>query len=454
MKVSKKDGIFKGALILGVCAFFAKVLGAFYRVPLTNLLGGYGLGLYQMIFPIYSLLLDFSSGGAPTALAKIISSENNDRETSAHNYLVSSIKFLSLIGVGLTLVLVLFCKPISTLQGNSNSYLGYLFLSPSILLVCAISCFRGYFQGLMDMKPTAISQIIEQLVKLALGLAFVYLLSANTVYAVAGATFAITLSELVALFYLVVVYKKRKVKLNLNLLYQKQGNGERIKRLLKYSFPIIVVGTLIPLSHVVDSFMIVNVLSKYRQDATTLFGLLSGVALTVINLPVSICHGVSTVAVPSISSTHSKEEKNRRAEKTLLLTLLVTIPCAILCFLFAPFIVSLLFRSLGTYEKDVAINLIKITSPCIILLSLIQTQNAILVAKNKLYLPSINLFIGVVLKIVVNLILLPIPKFNVYGGAFGLIACYFFTCLVNLITLISLKVKDERSILASRQNPT
>lgn len=452
MRVSKKDGIFKGALILGVCAFFAKLLGAFYRVPLTNILGGYGLGLYQMIFPIYSLLLDFSSGGAPTALSKIISSDN-DKETTAHNYLISSIKFLSLIGVLLSFVLVIFCKPLSTLQGNGSSYLGYLFLSPSILLVCIISCFRGYFQGLMNMKPTAISQIIEQLVKLVLGLVFVYLLSGNTVYAVAGATFAITLSEVVAVLYLFAVYKRRKNKINVGVVYQKQGNSERVKRLIKYSFPIIVVGTLIPLSHVIDSFMIVNILSKYRQDATVLFGLLSGVALTVINLPVSICHGISTVAVPSISSIESKEEKNHRAEKTLLLTLVITVPCAIFCYLFAPFIISLLFRSLGRYEKHVAINLIKIISPCIILLSVIQTQNAILVAKNKLYLPSINLLIGVSIKIVVDLILLPIPKFNVYGGAFGLIACYFFTCLVNLISLISLKVKDERSILASRQNP-
>ena len=189
------------------------MLGAIYRIPLTNLLGGYGLGLYQMVFPVYSLLLDFSGAGVPSALSSLIA-KKEDKESYAYLYLKTAIKLLFLVGAIGSLIMLIFARPISLLQGNKNASKAYLYLAPAVFAVALICAFRGYFQGLMDMKPTAISQVIEQAIKVLLGLTFVKILLPNIENAVAGATFAITLSEFCALIYLVLVYslKKRRKK--------------------------------------------------------------------------------------------------------------------------------------------------------------------------------------------------------------------------------------------------
>ena len=452
MNNGRKDGIIKGAFSLGVGAFICKILGAFYRIPLTNLLGSYGLGLYQMVFPVYALLLDFSGAGAPSALSKIISSDlSKNRQNTAFLYLKTSKKLLGLIGLLFTVVLLVGSKIISSLQGNLNAYLGYVFLAPSIFLVCLISCYRGYFQGLMKMSPTAINQVVEQVVKLVLGLLFAFAFRKNVVHAVAGATFAITISEVVALLHLHIFYKNSSINLQTNYISQKYLDKEMVKNLIKTALPIIIVGILIPLSQVVDSFLVVNILKKYRQDATSLYGLLSGVVLTVINLPVSICYGLSTVSIPSISSTTDPLQKIKRLEKSLLLTVLVALPCWIALYLFAPLIIRLLYSRLVLEQKVMAIDLLRLTSPCVLLLALIQTQNGVLIGNNKFYTPTINLSVGVITKIIVSVIFLNNPKFNIYGSAMGIIACYFLTCLINLISIIMLKVKYASKTIIDRQ---
>ncbi len=432
-----------GAFSLGLGAFVAKLLGAVYRVPLTNLLGASGLGLYQMVFPVYTVLLDFSGSGAPSALSKIISScEEENKLKIANDYLYTAIRLLFWIGTALSLLTFIFARPISRLQGNSGAGLAYAFLSPAVMLVSMISCFRGYFQGLMNMKPTAISQVVEQTVKLALGLLLVYLLLPNIEWAVAGATFAITFSELVGIIYLYAVYRKHKRRYKLIFAFDKRNFKPMAKKLIKLTFPITVVGIFIPLSQVVDSFLAINILGKYLDNATSLYGLLSGVVATVIGLPVAICYGVATVAIPAVSRGKSKGEQNKSATRTLVLTVAVALPCALFCLCFAPFIINLLFRGLGESDKATAIRLLRLSSPCVLLLSFLQTANAVLIGKGKPYYPVISLALGVTVKEILNIILLNTPTLNIYGGAIALIACYFTVCLVNLIMIFGFKVKN------------
>lgn len=449
---NNKDGIVKGAFSLAIASFISKILGAIYRIPLTNIVGLTGLGLYQMVFPIYALLLDFSGGGVPSALSKIISSQNQtEKEKTAHDFLRTSWKMFAFIGLAFSIFLCIFSKKIASLQGNLDAYLAYVFLSPAVFFVCVLSCFRGYFQGLMIMTPTALSQIIEQIIKLILGVLFAWLLISQTPKAVAGATFAITISEVVATFFMFLIYHRRKRKFNLNFVYNKKEFKSQAKILIKYCIPIVLVGILIPLSHVVDSFVTVNILSSYTLNATALFGIMSGVVLTIVNLPVSICYGIATVAIPSVSSALEVEQQNTRTEKLLTLTFVVSVVFAFVCFIFAPNAINILYRSLTDADKRLAVNLIRLTCPCIVLMSLLQTENAILIGKNKLYLPSLILFLGVLIKTILGITLLKMPQFNIYGQAIALNACYFFVCLVNLFMIFGLKVKNERKALANRQ---
>ena len=444
MKNSNKN-LIKGASILGIGAFLAKILGAVYRIPLTNLLGGYGIGLYQMIFPVYALLLDFSGAGLPSALSHIIAKEQFDKDKKAKEYLMVSLKLLWILGVIFAVLMCVFSLPISKLQGNKNAYIGYIFLSPSIFFVAIISCFRGYFQGKLQMLPTATSQIIEQVIKLAFGLTLTRLFLPNIKMAVAGATLAITLSEIFALIYLIIQYKVQTKKLNLPLVNVKNGasDKEKIKKIIKATLPITLIGIILPLSQVVDSFITINILSLYNSNATTLFGLYSGVALTIVGLPVSVCHGISTVAIPTVSAQSNIKNQTESAKKIMSLTLLLSLPCAIIFYIFAPQIISILYRSLGGQEKGVAINLLRLTCPCIVLLSVLQTQNGILIGKGKFYLPIFSLSAGVIIKIILNIILLNQPSINIYGSGIALIACYFFGCLINLFIIMNFKVRNE-----------
>lgn len=451
MKKYKDNLILKGATTLGVGAFVSKLLGAIYRIPLTNFLGGKGIGFYQTVFPIYALLLDFSGCAVPSAISKIIAQSSFEKNNRARQYLYSSLKLLSILGLIFSLSMFIFAKPIARLQGAPEVTFAYLCLSPSVFLVALISCFRGYFQGLMDMSPTAISQIIEQVIKLTTGILFVKLLSFNLEKAVAGATFAITISEFIALLFLIVLYKKRTKNFVGLIKPNREENKKNYIEILRTSLPITIVGIALPLSQVIDSFLTVNIIGSYRTDATTLYGLLGGVALTIINLPVSICHSVATVTIPSVSSESTNIKQDERAKKVLFITVILSLPCALFCLIFAPFIVNLLYRALPQIEKNIAINLIRLLSPCVLLLSILQTLNAVLIGKGKLYVPVISLSVGVVIKTSLNLILMKIPRFNIYGGGIALIACYFFACLINFIIIFKFKVKNASPRAYRRQ---
>lgn len=431
MKIKKS--IFGGAVILGAGAFIAKLLGAIYRVPLTNLIGGYGLGLYQMVFPLYSVLLDFSGAGAPNALSKIVSSfPENEKDKNAKKVLFVSKRLFCLLGIVGTLIMALFSGLISKGQGNVDARFSYVTLAPAIVFVCLISCYRGYFQGYMDMTPTAISQICEQAVKITLGLILVKLLISNTPLAVAGATFAITVSEISAFILLLLIYKKSQGASGKITLNKTEFKSIAIG-IIKTALPVTLIGVIIPLSQIADSFIIINMLKNYRADATALFGLFSGVACTVMNLPVSVCYGVSTASVPAISSESDKNARKRKAKKAIGITLLFSVPCALVCFFFSGSIISLLFKNLSVTEKETASNLLKILSLGVVLLSLLQTGNALLIGSGKTYRPIASLLVGAFLKIVLELLLLKNPQINVYAGAIALIACYFTANLLNFI---------------------
>lgn len=444
-----KNGILKGAFILGLGTFIAKLLGALYRVPLTNLIGGYGLGLYQMVFPVYSVLLDFSGAGAPNAISKLVSSEKNGNDVKI---LTVSKRLLAVFAFISFLLMFSLSKALSTAQGNVGATLAYVTLSPAVIGVCLISCYRGFFQGHMNMYPTAISQVIEQLIKITLGILLVYLALPSVEKAVSGATLAITVSEFIALFFLIIYYHKSFSNRVRPIIDKKEFRQISLK-IIKYALPVTLIGIILPFSQIADSFIIINVLKTYLDNATSLYGLLSGVALTVINLPVSLCHGVACSSIPAISRENNLALKKTKSKKAVLFTVLLTLPCATVCFFFSRNVVELLFKNLPSLEKSISSNLIKILSVNIILLSVLQTLNAILIANDLIYKPVISMSIGVLAKIIIEFILLKNQKINIYAGAIGLIACYFIAVLINLIIVRFKVYKNADKTNSNRKHP-
>ena len=250
--MAKKDKLLSGALALAIGGFITKVIGALYRIPLTNILGAEGIGIYQMVFPLYCLLLTVSSTGVPNGIAKLIA-EGGDAE----NTLYSALKVFVPIGIIGSLLMALFSNNIATLQGNYLATKSYIFISPSVLAVSVISCFRGYYQGLLNMKPTAISQVLEQLIKLIFGLALTYLFKNNLALGASMATLSVTLSEIVVVGYFLFLKKKS------NGFAFLKSTESQIKPIVKNVLPITLTTIIMPLTKTIESFIILNLLNGY-----------------------------------------------------------------------------------------------------------------------------------------------------------------------------------------------
>ena len=420
----KSDGLIKGALIISIGGFITKILGAFYRVPLTNILGAEGLGLYQAVFPIYCLLLTLSSTGVPSGVSKIIAEGEN--EFSA---LKSALAVFLPLGLFGGIIMAAFSSVIANLQGAPESLFAYMAISPSVALVGVISCFRGFFQGKAEMKYTAVSQVSEQAVKLAAGLIITSALKETPALAAAGAALAVTIAEAAAVIYLTVAFKL-KTK-GLSHVFKAELN---VKRVIKTVVPVTLSASAIPIVKTIDSFLILNILGGYLTNATRLYGLYSGATESLIGVPVSLLYGLAATGIPVIAKLKAeKKDTKLKCRKVILYTLFPSVVFAAATFVFAPLAVRILYSALPAAEKATSANMLKLASPAIIFLSLTQTTAAELIALDKIYAPCVSSFSGGAVKLILSFILLKIPYINVYGAIISDTVHYFVACLINLV---------------------
>ncbi len=174
MKIKAKQNFLQGAFIISLGGIVAKILGACYRIPLANILGAEGLGIYQMVYPLYCLLLTISATGIPSGLARMVSKADLGEGYSSKILLKKALLLFATIGIAASLLMFFLSPLFALIQNENKSIFAYRILAPSVLFVSIISCFRGYFQGKSNFIPTATSEIIEQLIKVLLGLTFLF----------------------------------------------------------------------------------------------------------------------------------------------------------------------------------------------------------------------------------------------------------------------------------------
>ena len=442
----KEQSLLKGAAIIAAGGFIAKLIGAVYRIPLTNLIGGQGIGLYQMVYPFYCLLLTVSATGIPSSISTLVAAERAKGET-ARRVLPTAMKLFLLIGGAGTVLMFALAPVLANVQGEKGLVYGYVALAPSVFLVSAISVFRGWFQGLKNMRPTAFSEITEQVVKVGFGLLFAYLYRADVFKAVTMLLFAVSLSELVALLLMIFFYKR--VPAN-ELLGKDRGRVE-VKEILKMSVFVTLSSALLPLSNLVESVLLVRLMGKYTENAVTLYGLFSGGAVTIVNLPVSVCYGIAAASVPAVSEANGQADENKpkRVRKkvrfSLFLTLLVSVPSALLLYFFAPTLVDVVYRALSGSEKETLIGLVKAFAISAVTLSCLQTTSACLTAQGKPRLSMTAMAIGVSLKLGLEFLLVSNPSVSIMGAVIASNACYAFVFLLDLFFHIRLNVRKKRS---------
>lgn len=422
----KENGLLKGAAWIAAGGFIAKIIGAIYRIPLTNLIGGKGLGLYQMVYPVYCLLLTVSATGIPSSIAKL-TAERIKKGESTRPLFLSAMKLFVLIGIGGTAIMAIVAPFLAKAQGSGEVIGGYYALAPSVLLVSAISVFRGWFQGKNDMMPTALSEIAEQVIKVAFGILFAYLFKDRINLAVTFLLLAVSLSELFTLFLMLALYRREGEN--------KQNEGGRVAftSILRMSIPVTFLSLLIPLSSLVDSVFATRLLSAYETDAVTLYGLFSGGAVTIIGLPVSICYGVAAASIPRIASERSGRKARKKVFGALLITAVLGGLSAVGLYLFAEPAVGIIFRSLTGLEKQTLVRLVRAYSISAFTLSCSQTLAACLTAQGKPQYAAFSMLVGVVVKTVSYSFWLKNPEISVLGLAHATNLCYLVAFLLDFM---------------------
>ncbi len=439
--MSKSFG--RGAAALAVIGIISKVMGALYRVPLTNILGAEGMGLYQTVFPVFTVLLMICGGGMTGAVSRTVAKYTaRGQKTAVKDIFVASVIPLVGFSVIAAATVMLLRNKISALQGVPAAGGAYLALCPSLVVCSVISVLRGVFQGRSMMLPSGISQLIEQGIKLALGLALGKLLMPRGVeYAVFGALAGVTASEVAALLYLSVRYALyAKNKLEGSDASSAPTRRELFKEVTRFSLPVTVGLLIIPITQVFDSGIVVNMLvgsGTERGEATALFGLFVGPVGTLINMPAVVLSSLSAAFLPALTAFIERgdgESGSRESAAALKWTLILSIPIAAAFMLFPKSICSLLYGAgLSDAQIDTAATLLRIEAVSVLYLGIISYSTAVLQAHGRALRPAINLGVGATVKIALAFLL--IPRFGIAGAAAANAACYGVAALFDAFSV-------------------
>lgn len=442
-----KNSFLKGAAILGIAGILTKVLGAFYRIPLSNLIGTEGLGYYQTAYPLYTLLVTISTAGFPTAISKLISEKRalEDYNGAQRIFRVSFIGFI-LAGLITSLFVGLFSKNIVSYMKSENGYYALIALVPALLFVPIMSAFRGYFQGQQFMIPTAVSQVIEQVFRVGVGLTLAYYLSASGLpKAAGGASFGASAGATAGMIFIIIVYilntKKRNEELKLSKEYKLESAKYIIKKILSIAVPITIGASMVPIINNLDTFIIMRRLASIgfsKLEAASLFGQLTGNAQTIINFPQVISLSLAMSLVPAISDSITRKDIKGMQDATksgLRMTMLVGMPAAIGILVLSIPIMKLLYFNNTIEEQLGAGAMLQILSISLIFLTIVQTLTAVLQGNGKPLIPVRNLAFAVIVKAISTYVLVGIPSLNVKGAAISTVLTYLTAAVLDFISV-------------------
>ena len=461
-----KQGFVQGIILLIFSQIIIKLLGLTYKLYLTNKqgFGDSGNAIYSAGFQIYALLLTLSSIGVPNAVAKMVSEKNSIGDNKgAHR--IFKIAFFIFSGIGFLCSFILFkeAKNISiNILQIPEAEKSLIALAPSIFFVSIISVIRGYFNGMQCMKATANSQTIEQLLKTFLTICLVeitcYFFNGNTTLMAASGNLATTFATMGSFFYLYKFYIIRKKDISYNIKqsfkYKRKRSLSIIKDILCITVPMSLTSILMTINKNVDSVTVVRGLKNFlsNDEAIIQYGILSGKVDTLINLPLSFNMAFATALVPTVSAALARKnilEVNKKVTFSILTTMLIGVPCTAGMIVFAEPILNLLFPNASS-----GYIVLEIAAFSIVFTMLSQILNGALQGIGKIFIPAISLSIGVLVKTILNIILIPISseKFilgGVNGAAFATVICHIIAFFISFFVLRKkLKLKlDVHKIL-------
>jgi len=438
----QKQTFLQGALILIIANGFVKVIGAIFKIPLDNLIGADGMGLFTVAYNLYSAMFVLSTAGLPVAVSRMVA-ESNAMGKAREVRLILRISFAVFVGVGAVCAVGMFLGAGAFVRSipNTRALYAVICAAPAIFFVAVMSVFRGYYQGLSNMIPTAVSQIIEALCKLVLGYGFAYLVlqaGYGVEYAAAGAILGITMGSVFGSIFLVFRYKRTKTVLR-DCNTECAGAYAILKKLIGIAVPITLGSAVLSITNFIDMYVVLGRLQTIgfsEMLANTLYGAYSVKAVSLMSMPQTLITALSVSLIPAIASAYATKLKQKAAdtsESAMRITLLIAFPCAVGIGVMANPILHFLFHN--TDEISIAAPLLRMLSPAIVLIALVSVTNAILQAVGKERVAVFSMLAGGVVKLIVNYTLIGMPEINISGAPIGTVACYLTIAVINFIVL-------------------
>ncbi|MGN0653480.1 MAG: polysaccharide biosynthesis C-terminal domain-containing protein [Oscillospiraceae bacterium] len=482
----KKQSFLYGSAILVLSVIITKLIGAFFKIPLTNMLGGTGMGYFSCAYSIFMPVYAISVTGLPVAVAKLVSEALAKGEyQKAYEIKKMSLKLFSVIGIIFMLAEVLFaypfCKYVAKLPLATPAV---ILIAPTIFIACITSVYRGYYEGLSNMYPTAVSQTIEGIVKIIVGLFLAYkileIAQSNTetvniisnmlnisntteeilpAISAAAAVMGITISSLCGMIFLVF-----RDKMSKKYIIGQNNSSKSIKKsLIEIAFPVAIGSLVTSLTTLADlgtiTSSIERIVDKHpeyfaylnlnRSEISGFFyGSFSGLAITVFNLVPSVVNMFGKGIFPSLSEAKALNDntKIRKCiEKALLTASFFAIPSGFGISILSKEILLFLFKE-KTYEIAISYNSLSILGIGVIFLSLTTTVFSMLQAVGRADIPLKIMILGTIIKIFGNILLVPIPNININGAAVSTTISYMIMLVISITSLLKeTRVNIEKS---------
>lgn len=495
MTKQKKQNFLQGATILMASMVVVKIVGAIFKIPLGNILQETGYAYFTASYNLFTTVYALTVTGLSTAIARMVAAcSTKKRYRDCRNILHISLKIFVVLGVLGTLVMLLCSKVFAHASNADNAVYAIMFMSPAVFFSCMMATYRGYYEGLRNMIPTAVSEVVEVVAKMITGLLFSYLFlelgqrqydttgkvfgltveaanggtptaadvtEAVLPFAAAGAMLGIAISTLIGFLYLYIAYKRSGdgfTKKDLMASPPPVRNKAVVYSLIKTALPITLSSVVINLTGMIDLFSVMNRLEyAYHKDSAyfdSVYGAYTeskemhtyiyggyGMAVTIFNLVPAFTALFAKSALPNLTSAwveHDRKVMKSSVESVLRTTALVALPAGIGIFAVADRISTLLYGSRPGVLVSVAPPL-RLLGIAAIFLALVAPLYSVLQAVGRFDLPVKFMLVGAVLKLSTNFLLVGIPAVNIKGAPIGTTLCYaaiMILCLAKLQSLI------------------
>ena len=442
--------------ILAIASLVSRVIGLVYRIPLTAIIGDHGNDYYSCAYEIYSLLLLISSYSLPMAVSKMVSARiSNGEKQNAYRVFKGAMIFALFTGTVACMIVFFGAEELTRLFKTPLGVYALQVLAPTLIIVAVLGVFRGFFQGMGTMIPSAVSQIIEQIVNAVVSVGAAYVLFAygrriatvlgskehyDAAYGAAGGTLGTSAGALCGLAFIIFVFsmflpKFRKAMRRENKIGKKQPESYRVifGILIGTIVPVLMSTTIYNMVSIVDQWLFKNIATIQGYSATDVsewWGIFSGKYRVLTNVPISISTALAVSCVPALAAAFAQKDEEQVRSKismSMRFIMVVAMPCTAGIMVLADPIIQLLFPG----SSPLAGHLLQAGGISVIFYSISTLSNAVLQGIDRMRIPVRNASVALVLHAGVIAVGMFGLKLNIYGICVGTIAFSLIMCILN-----------------------